>query len=273
MLPNTVAAELDKYSRRWALVPDADPFLTPTSCLQPVSYQGQPAMLKLAMCDEERRGNAVMAWWNGSGAAARILARCDDAVVIERAQSAASLADLARTGRDDDAMRIACAVLQRLHAHAALGRPPVVALRDWFAPLTNPSWPDENILRLSAMVAKDLLSASAIDQVVLHGDMHHGNILHFGEQGWLAIDPKGLVGDRTFDYANLLCNPSRTIAVDRFQQRIGILVEAARLDRHRLLRWTLAWSCLSALWMMEDGLAPETPLGIAALAASELGLL
>lgn len=273
MFPQTVAIALDQALRRWALVPDAEPVLTPTSCLQPVSYQGQPAMLKLAMCDEERRGNAVMAWWNGSKAAALVLAQGDDAVVMQRAESATSLAQLSRTGRDDAAMRIACAVLERLHAHAGPGRPPLVSLRDWFAPLTNPSWPDESILRLAATVAKDLLSAPAIDQVVLHGDMHHGNILHFGEQGWLAIDPKGLVGDRTFDYANLLCNPSRRIAVDRFHQRIGILVEAARLDRHRLLRWTLAWSCLSALWMMEDGLAPETPLGIAALAASELGLL
>ncbi|PZX33984.1 Streptomycin 3''-kinase [Cupriavidus phytorum] len=273
MLPKTIAIALDNYLRQWSLVPAAEPFLTPTSCLQPVSYRGQPAMLKIAMCEEERRGNAVMAWWNGSGAAARILARCDDAVVMERAESAGSLADLARTGRDDDAMRIACAVLGRLHAHTAPDQPPVVSLHDWFAPLTNPSWPRGNILWLAALVAKKLLSAPALDPVVLHGDMHHGNILHFGTQGWLAIDPKGLVGDRVFDYANLLCNPSRRIAVDRFHERIGTLVEAARLDRHRLLQWTLAWSCLSALWMMEDGLAPETPLAIAALAATELGLL
>ncbi|WP_112775909.1 aminoglycoside phosphotransferase family protein [Cupriavidus alkaliphilus] len=273
MLPQTIAAALARYLRRWALVPEAEPVLTPTSCVQPVSYRGQPAILKLAMCDEERRGNAVMAWWNGSGAAARILAQYDDAVVMERAQSAGSLADLSRTGRDDDAMRIACAVLGRLHAHTAPDPPPVVSLGDWFAPLTNPSWPHGNILRLSALVAKDLLSAGAIAPVVLHGDMHHGNILHFGAQGWLAIDPKGIVGERAFDYANLLCNPSRRIAVGRFHQRVAILVEAAGLDRHRLLQWTLAWSCLSALWMMEDGLSPDTRLRIAALAATELRLL
>nr|WP_306418433.1 aminoglycoside phosphotransferase family protein [Cupriavidus taiwanensis] len=62
-----------------------------------MSYQGQPAMLKLAMCDEERLGNAVMAWWNGSKAAARILAQGDDAIIMLRAESAASLAELSRT--------------------------------------------------------------------------------------------------------------------------------------------------------------------------------
>lgn len=43
--------------------------------------------------------------------------------------------------------------------------------------------------------------------MVLHGDVHHGNVLNFGARGWLAIDPRGLVGERAFDHANLLCNP------------------------------------------------------------------
>jgi streptomycin 6-kinase len=34
------------------------------------------------------------------------------------------------------------------------------------------------------------------EKVVLHGDMHHGNVLNFGSRGWLAIDPKGLIGER-----------------------------------------------------------------------------
>ncbi|KAF7959305.1 hypothetical protein AWV80_36110 [Cupriavidus sp. UYMU48A] len=69
----------------------------------------------------------------------------------------------------------------------ASNRPPAVSLRDWFAPLTIPAWPDGNTLRWSAMGARRLLSDPAADQVVLHGDMHHGNVLHFGENGWLAI--------------------------------------------------------------------------------------
>ncbi|MCE4062357.1 phosphotransferase [Pandoraea sputorum] len=263
---------LDDYIRRWGLVPDAEPILTATGCLLPVLYRGQPAMLKLAVCEEERRGNDVMAWWDGDGAA-RVLARCDDAVVLERACSAYSLVDLSRTERDDDAMRIACAVLNRLHSHNAIQRPAVVPLGAWFEPLTVSSWPDDHLLHLSAATAKDLLSAPLMDEVVLHGDIHHGNILHFGERGWLAIDPKGLLGDRAFDYANLLCNPSHGIAVDRFSRRVSILVDASGIDRRRLLQWTLAWSGLSALWMIEDGLSPETRLCIAALAATELQLL
>jgi aminoglycoside/hydroxyurea antibiotic resistance kinase len=42
---------------------------------------------------------------------------------------------------------------------------------------------------------------------VLHGDLHHGNVLDFGLRGWLAIDPKGLLGERGFDFANIFTNP------------------------------------------------------------------
>ena len=49
---------------------------------------------------------------------------------------------------------------------------------------------------------------SSIDQrVVLHGDLHHFNILRCDRGGWLAIDPKGLVGDRYFDVCQFLLNP------------------------------------------------------------------
>jgi hypothetical protein len=46
------------------------------------------------------------------------------------------------------------------------------------------------MLRVSATAASNLLKTQR-EIVVLHGDMHHGNVLHFGSRGWLAIDPRG----------------------------------------------------------------------------------
>lgn len=74
-------------------------------------------------------------------------------------------------------------------------------------PLASASVAHGGVLRLSALAASDLLSAPQ-NEVVPHGDVHHGNILHFDERGWLAIAPKGLFGECGFDYANLFCNPS-----------------------------------------------------------------
>ncbi|WP_422863809.1 aminoglycoside phosphotransferase family protein [Endosaccharibacter trunci] len=49
----------------WALLPDGDPIVTPTSHLLPVTANGSPAMLKIALLDAERRGGRLMRWWDG----------------------------------------------------------------------------------------------------------------------------------------------------------------------------------------------------------------
>ncbi|KER73200.1 3'-kinase [Burkholderia cepacia] len=262
----------DRYLGLWGLAPDGNPILTASGGLLPVVWQSRPAMLKIATCDEERRGNALMTWWNGQGAA-QVWQHDGDAVLLERAQPVPTLAGFSASGRDDDAMRIACDVVARLHAHRVPEPPSVVPLHDWFRALLSDT-SGSDVLHRSATVARQLLAAPSVDEVVLHGDIHHGNILHFSERGWLAIDPKGLRGDRAFDYANLFCNPSHDIAVDpmRFERRVALVVNAAQLDRHRLLQWILAWSGLSAVWLMEDGLSPDTRLQVAALAAATLGL-
>ncbi|KFG93274.1 3'-kinase [Burkholderia paludis] len=260
----------DRYIGPWGLVRDGDAILTASGGVLPVLRHARHAMLKVAICDEERRGNALMIWWNGQGAA-QVWRHDRDAILLERAQPAPSLAGYSASGRDDDAMRIACDVVARLHAHRAPGAPALVPLHDWFDALLSDASAND-VLRRAATVARQLLAAPSVDEVVLHGDIHHGNILHFGDRGWLAIDPKGLRGDRAFDYANLFCNPAHDIAADRarFARRVEVVADAAQLDRRRLLRWILAWAGLSALWLIEDGLPPDTRLAVAHHAAHAL---
>jgi streptomycin 6-kinase len=107
---------------------------------------------------------------------------------------------------------------------------------------------------------------------VLHGDLHHGNVLDFGARGWLAIDPKGLIGGRGFDFANILCNPDSEIATSpgRMVCQIDVVAEAARLDPARLLRWVLAYAGLSAAWTIGEGGDPTLALTMAHMAAAEI---
>lgn len=112
------------------------------------------------------------------------------------------------------------------------------------------------------------------DIVVLHGDLHHGNILNFQDKGWLAIDPKHIKGERTYDFANLFCNPDSHIALQRgrFQKQLHIVSEYAGLNRIRLLKWIVAYAGLSAAWSMEEGDSPELALAVAEMAAVELSV-
>lgn len=109
----------------------------------------------------------------------------------------------------------------------------------------------------------------------LHGDIHHGNVLHSREREWLAIDPKGLIGERGFEYANIFCNPNLTGATrpGRLTRQADVVAEAAGLDRTRLLQWVLAYAGPSASWWLEDRRQDEAEpvLEVARLAAAELG--
>jgi streptomycin 6-kinase len=260
----------DHYLAHWRLTPDGEPITTPSSVLLPVRQGGDPAMLKIATGDEERRGAALLRWWHGDGAA-RVLAHDDDALLMERATGEASLSDWAANGRDDEATGVLCTALARLHAPR--GEPPetLVPLSRWFAALAPAAARFGGVFTKSDAAARELLSQPR-EIAVLHGDMHHGNVLDFGSRGWLAIDPKGLIGERGFDYANIFCNPTFAVASapGRFARQATLVAELAGLDRGRLLRWILAYAGLSAAWSIEDGDDPALALAVAEIAAAEL---
>jgi streptomycin 6-kinase len=265
----------EDYLARWQLISDGDPIVTASSRLLPVRRNGAPAMLKVAIEAEEKFGGLLMAWWDGNGAA-EVLEQYGDAILIERAEGAMSLAAMARNGRDEEATRIICSVIAKLHAPRAAPLPDLIPLSRWFGELELAAGTHGGLLSLSADTASALL-ADPREVGVLHGDVHHGNILDFGERGWLAIDPKRLTGERSFDYANLFCNPDAAdptqpvgTILGRFRQRLKTVTEVSGIDRRRLLQWILAWCGLSAAWLISDGGSPSTALRIAELAAAEL---
>lgn len=90
--------------------------------------------------------------------------------------------------------------------------------------------------------------------------------------GWLAIDPKGLLGERGFDFANLFCNPDIDIALQpgRLEHQTTIIADMAKLDRSRLIKWIIAYAGLSAAWHVEDGTDPKVALAVAKIALSAL---
>lgn len=262
----------EPWTQRWQLVVDGAPIVTPGSFLLPVRQGDVPAMLKVALDADEKYGNLLMTWWDGDGAA-RVLAHHENGLLMERAMGGRSLMHMALNGEDDAATRIMCTALARLHAPRPAPPPTLLALGPWFASLRLAAAQHGGLYELSLQTAEALL-ADPQDAVVLHGDMHHDNVLDFGPRGWLAIDPKRVMGERGFDYANLLCNPDLPTAAvsERFHRQVEVIAEAAALDRRRLLQWALAFAGLSAAWFLEDDLQMRASgqLKIAQLAASML---
>ena len=115
------------------------------------------------------------------------------------------------------------------------------------------------------------LLASSAAPVLLHGDLHHGNILNAAREPWLAIDPKGLVGEPAYEVGALLRNPlpqlfswPRPVRVS--ERRIAQLSEELGLERARVRGWGLAQAVLSVWWSIED----EGEVGEFGLAAAEM---
>jgi streptomycin 6-kinase len=179
---------------------------------------------------------------------------------------------MSRSGRDDEATTILARTTTTLHAPRLGRRPPtLVPLDVWFRALEPAAGRFGGILQSAADAARKLL-ATAAEPVVLHGDVHHENVLDGGPRGWLAIDPKGLFGERGFDYANILCNPGIEIAgaPGRLRARIATLARVSKLEPTRQLGWTLAYAGLSASWTLEEKGDASQALEIGRIAAAEL---
>lgn len=263
------------YLDRWQLSADGPPIMTPRAVLLPVRQQDRAAMLKVATDAEEKFGNLLLSWWAGDGAAA-VFAASDDAILMERAMGQRSLTAYAQGGRDDEATAILCDVVARLHRPRSMPLPQLVPLDIWFADLFPTAAAQGGILARAAATARALL-ADQRDVRPLHADIHHDNVLDFDDRGWLAIDPKRVIGEPGYDYANIFCNPDMdhpvppvAVLPERFQRRLEIVTSRSGIPRRRLTEWILAYTGLSAAWIIQDGDDPAVDLAVAAFAATEL---
>jgi streptomycin 6-kinase len=105
----------------------------------------------------------------------------------------------------------------------------------------------------------ELLSSQAAP-VVLHGDLHHLNILASGPDEWRAIDPQGVIGEPTYEIGAFMRNPAPGIGnwpdLPRvLERRIAIFAETLGLDQHRIHGWALVQAVLNAWWSVD--VAPE----------------
>jgi streptomycin 6-kinase len=259
---------------------------TPTSHLYTVSSGREVAVLKLLTeyGSEEQRGALALRHFDGCGAVR--LYRSDAHAQLLEYAAGDELVSLVEHGDDEGATRIIAGILEQLHG-VPQGGPGagLLPLRDWFRELFRKAESEralgvESIYVHGADLAARLL-ADPLDLRVLHGDIHHRNIRR-SSRGWLAFDPKGLIGERTYDCANTLCNPFRGqprhdgLVHDegRLLTAAGILADALEIDRARVLQFTFVYACLSASWALtvHDDDRAQWALEVGKLCARSVGV-
>ncbi len=243
-MPKPSAADLDDAVARLGLQLDGTPFRSLASLVCWVTLDGRPAVLKVTNEPEELAGARALEKWEGNGAV-QLLARHSNAIVLERAGPTlrSVVAD------DATATHVLCDVAGRLHGHSPAGHDEFPTLRGWFSSLFADTTPRFDQVRAIAERLLGRLTPPAL----LHGDLHHENVLDGGDRGWLVIDPKGIVGPREFDYCNIFTNWTAQQAIGHFDTRLDIVARTADISHADLLRWIASWSALSGIWHLEDG--------------------
>lgn len=111
---------------------------------------------------------------------------------------------------------------------------------------------DADLFEIGERLFVEMCDTSA-PHVVLHGDLHYGNVLRSDRQGWLAIDPKGVTGEPCYEVGDLLRNRIDELyqsadPVRAMRWRVEALADLTGFDRERARLWSLAQAVLSAVW-------------------------
>ena len=238
--------------------------------------------------DREARRREAMALAAFSHSSARLLEHdaVNGVLLMERVILGDDLLPLARVD-DDASTEIIGRVVSSLHsgqlAPPAGELPRLASLGEAFEGNGDPRLPAALVARAAGLFVE---LTTGGDEVVLHGDLHHFNVVRDGvgdaADRWRAIDPHGWIGDPAFDTAPMLANPrgltleespdaTRLVTATTAERRIAILAETTGFDRDRIRAWAFTAAVIAELWMVEDhDLVHGAPLALAEALASGL---
>lgn len=258
-LPDTIR----RCVERWDLAIEPPfPGLSFNYAAPAVRRDGEKAVLKLCPPDREflTEVDALRAF---AGCGMVRLLEVEEswgAMLLERIEPGRAIIHLSD---DTEATGIALEVMQRFWRPPAEHRFP--ALADWFErafarhrAYYSGSGPfDPGLFARGEALSRELLETSG-EPAVLHGDLNYGNVLSAAREPWLGIDPKGIIGERVFDTAILLHDPTERILAQPsprgfLARRVDQIVEQTGFARERVVGWGIAYALLSALWSAEDG--------------------
>lgn len=181
-------------------------------------------------------------------------------LLLERLRPGRPLSEIT----DDAKATSIAAQLMRQLWKAAPAEYPFPTVRDWADGLKTMrdrfgggAGPLPNALVIKAETLFQELIDSMTESALLHGDLHHYNILSAERQPWLAIDPKGMIGEPAYEAGAFMRNPMPQLLEDRqlkrtLLRRADQFAEELGFDRQRIIDWAMAQAVLAAWWSYED---------------------
>jgi len=262
----SISSRRDDLARQWRVTVDESSD-TPSSLITYGRRDGRPVVLKVVKApgDEWRSGEVVAAF--GGRGVIGVLEYVDGALLLERADPGTSLVEPALSGRDEESTAILADVISAMSSRGSVTAFPTVhdwgKAFEWYTATEDDQIPRHLVAQASELYAA--LCGSQGATRLLHGDLHHYNVAFDRQRGWLAIDPKGVIGEVAYELGAALRNPRER--PDLFtnpaviERRLGRLTSRLNLDLGRAVSWGFAQAVLSAIWEVEDGyrLTPMNP--------------
>lgn len=262
-LSTDLLGRIQQHAREWQLDIE-ESFETESSVISFVRRDSEPLVLKVVKQEgDEWRAGEIISAFDKSGVV-RVYEHTGGAMLLERLQPGSSLVNMAINGRDEEATDILAGVIEKMSPHQAPDGSPTV--EDWAKGFERYlATGDERISRESVESAQRLfadLCASQSQTRLLHGDLHHYNVLFDSNRGWLAIDPKGIIGEREYEIGAVLRNPFERpelfLSPSTIESRLKQFSTKLNLNFERTLGWGFAQAVLSAIWEIEDGFAVDS---------------
>ena len=267
-------ARLQEYARQWDVIVDEE-VETGTSFIAFGTRGGAGVVLKVSKARDEWHSGQILAAFGGHGTV-RVYEHTGGAVLLERVEPGTSLSEIVFSGREGEAVDILAHVIREM-TRAPLPESDAPSVEEWGVSFERYlQSDDQQIPRGLVTSAQSLyadLCASQKQPRLLHGDLHHYNVLLDARRGWLAIDPKGVVGELEYEIGAALRNPydrpELFTSPEIIQERVARFAPALNVDPTRVRAWGFSQAVLSAVWSVEDGEA-VTPEDARLLLASAL---
>jgi streptomycin 6-kinase len=267
---------LTHYQEKWNLKNLSELCQTPRGKLYRCQQADNQAVLKIYTgmgVNEERRGVDFLRATKGFGVV-DILESDEKAVLLEYCDGP-TLDHLVGRGEDDLACKIIAGLIKKLHACPLPEEHQFISLEKRFYPLASAAKYSKEYGKTFSK-AHEMARSFVSEQKnisLLHGDIHHYNIIQHNEKGWVMIDPKGCVGESAYDLANVFLNPwerSSLVRDDkRVSRRAAIFEEYTGVSQKKILKYAFVEACLSQAWFLEEGESSDHALAMMAI----LGLL
>jgi streptomycin 6-kinase len=267
--PADLAKRVADRIAAWRIAPERQ-VETPDSVLVFGKREYRAVVLKVVkrMGDDWSAGRILEAF-EGRGAV-RVYEAVGGAVLLERAQPGTTLAARVASGADDEATRILARTIRAMTSQSERATSAdVPTVFDWGSGFDRylaggPHLLPRPLVSAAARMYSDLCRSQTRTRL-LHGDLHHDNVLFDADRGWLAIDLKGVVGELEYETGAVLRNPydQPSIFGDPavVSRRVRILADELSVDPQRIAGWAFAQAVLAVIWAIEDGLpiGPDHP--------------